>query len=130
MFFTGENYQKSGVSDMNDTWWGQVISCCGGELLVNNSWSGSRVTKLPNRDSLFPSGCSDERTNGLHIGSLKPDVIIVYLGTNDWVRGVEVSVSPTFCGWVFSFAGKIKITSPQQVVNEYKSALGKALDES
>ena len=89
MFFTGESYQKSGVSDMNDTWWRQVISCCGGELLVDNSWSCSRVTKLPNRDSLFPSGCSDERTNGLHIGSVKPDVIIVYLGTNDWVRGVE-----------------------------------------
>ena len=67
---------------------GQVISC-GVELLVNNSWSCSRVPKLPNRDSLFPSGCSDERTNGLHIGSVKPDVIIVYLGTNDWVRGVE-----------------------------------------
>ena len=42
---------------------------------------------------------------------------------------VNVSVSPTFFGWVFSFAGKIKITSPQRVVNEYKSALGKALDE-
>lgn len=91
LFFTGEICQKSGVSDMNDTWWGQVISFCGGELLVNNSWSGSRVTKLPNRDSLFPSGCSDERTNGLHIGNIKPDVIIVYLGTNDWARGVEAA---------------------------------------
>lgn len=91
LFFTGETCQKSGVSDMNDTWWGQVISCCGGELLVNNSWSGSCVTKLPNRDSLFPSGCSNERTNGLHIGSVKPDVIIVYLGTNDWARGAEAT---------------------------------------
>lgn len=91
LFFTGETCQKAGVSDMNDTWWGQVISYCGGELLVNNSWSGSRVTKLPNRDSLFPSGCSDERTNGLHIGSVKPDVIIVYLGTNDWARGAEAA---------------------------------------
>lgn len=25
LFFTGEICQKSGVSDMNDTWWGQVI---------------------------------------------------------------------------------------------------------
>lgn len=46
-----------------------------------------------------------------------------------FVAEVRVSVSPTFFGWVFGFAGKIKITSPQQVVNEYKSALGKALDE-
>ena len=49
---------------------------------------------------------------------------------DDFVAEVKVSVSPTFFGWVFGFAGKIKITSPQQVVNEYKSALGKALDES
>ena len=46
-----------------------------------------------------------------------------------FVAEVKVSVSPTFFGWVFGFAGKIKSTSPQQVVNEYKSALGKALDE-
>lgn len=46
-----------------------------------------------------------------------------------FVAEVKVSVSPTFFGWVFGFAGKIKITSPQQVVNEYKSALSKALDE-
>lgn len=91
LFFTGEVCQKTGVSEMDDTWWGQVINYCGGELLVNNSWSGSRVTQLPNRDCLFPSGCSDERTNGLHIGSVKPDVIIVYLGTNDWARGVEAA---------------------------------------
>ena len=89
LFFTGDVRQKAGVSDMDDTWWGQVINYCGGELLINNSWSGSRVTKLPNRETLFPSGCSDERTNGLHIGIVKPDVIIVYLGTNDWAKGVE-----------------------------------------
>lgn len=29
---------------MNDTWWGKVIEFFGGELLVNNSWSGSCVT--------------------------------------------------------------------------------------
>ena len=58
-------------------------------MLVNNSWSGSRVTKLPGKDSLFPAGCSDERTGGLHIGTVLPDVIIVYIGTNDWFYGVQ-----------------------------------------
>lgn len=28
----------------------------------------------------------------------------------------RVSSSPTFYGWVFSFAGKVKITSPDEVV--------------
>ena len=74
---------------MQDTWWGKVIDFFGGELLVNNSWSGSRVTRLPNNDSLFPSGCSDERTDSLHINSVKPAVIIIYLGTNDWAFGAD-----------------------------------------
>lgn len=84
VFYSGDNCEKSGVREMADTWWEQVISFFGGELLVNNSWSGSRVTKLPGRNGLFPSACSDERTSSLHIDSVTPDVIIVYLGTNDW----------------------------------------------
>lgn len=88
-FYSDENCSKTGVCDMADTWWGKAIDFFGGELLVNNSWSGSRVTQLPNSDILFPSGCSDERTNGLHINTVSPDVVIVYLGTNDWARGAE-----------------------------------------
>lgn len=89
LFYTGETCEKSNVNDMKDTWWGKVIEFFGGELLVNNSWSGSRVTKLPTLDNLFPSGCSDERTSSLHINNVKPDVIIVYLGTNDWAFGAK-----------------------------------------
>lgn len=86
--FSGdEKSYKANVHEMKDTWWGKVIDFFGGELLVNNSWSGSRVTKLPQNDNLFPSGCSDERTGGLHINNVMPDVIIVYLGINDWAFG-------------------------------------------
>lgn len=42
---------------------------------------------------------------------------------------VNVSVSPTFFGWVFGFAGKIKIISPQSVADEYKKALKKAISD-
>lgn len=48
------------------------------------------MTKLPGSVGLFPSGCSDERTSALHIGHIRPDVIIVYLGTNDWASGVKL----------------------------------------
>lgn len=89
LFFKGEVCEKSGVKNMSDTWWGQVIELFGAELLVNNSWSGSRVSKLPDTQSLFPSGCSDERTGNLHMHDVKPDVIIVYMGTNDWGYGVS-----------------------------------------
>lgn len=89
-FYRGENCTKSGVHEMQDTWWDKVISFFGGELLVNDAWSGSRVTKLPNRADLFPAGCCDERTSSLHINAVLPDVIIVYLGTNDWAVGAKI----------------------------------------
>lgn len=94
VFYQNDNCIKAGVAEAQDTWWGKVISFFGGELLVNNSWSGSCVTKLKNKERLFPSGCSDERTGALHINNVKPDVIIVYLGTNDWANG-----SPTWEYW-------------------------------
>ena len=33
---------------------------------------------------------------------------------------VYVSASPTFYGWVFSFAGRMEITDPESVIGEYK----------
>jgi len=89
VFYTGENCNQSGVYEMKDTWWGKVIDFFGGELLVNNSWSGSRVAKIPDSSQLFPSGCSDERTAKLHINNVFPDVIIIYLGINDWCFGIN-----------------------------------------
>ncbi len=73
-----------------DTWWGKVINALGGKLLKNNSISGSTVVwsscyALPNY------GCSDERVQSLKNGDILPDVIIVYMGTNDWGGGVEVN---------------------------------------
>lgn len=88
VFYTGDNCKKTYVKEYKDTWWGKVINFFGGDLLINNSWSGSRVTKLPNHTETFPSGCSDQRTSNLHIDVIKPDVILVYLGTNDWASGV------------------------------------------
>lgn len=89
VFYTGDNCVKSGVVEATDTWWDKVIGFFGGELLANNSWSGSRVTKLRDKERLFPSGCSDERTAALHINDVNPDVILVYLGTNDWAFGAK-----------------------------------------
>ena len=88
VFFDESNGEKANIHDMNDTWWGKVIDFFGGELLVNNSWSGSRATV--SSTTLFPSGCSDERTSYLHINGVKPDVIIIYLGFNDWANGVVI----------------------------------------
>ena len=74
LFYAAANCDETGVYEAKDTWWGKVIDVFGGELLVNDSWSGSRVTKLPNKMRIFPSACSDERTGNLHISQNNPDV--------------------------------------------------------
>ena len=40
-----------------------------GELLVNNSYSGSQVAKVSGRETLFPSACSAEGGIGITQGS-------------------------------------------------------------
>lgn len=39
------------------------------------------------------------------------------------VATVTVQISPTFWGWIFQFAGRMKIISPEQVIEEYKKHL-------
>lgn len=89
VFYTKEKCLAAGIAGPDDTWWGRVIKHFGGRLLVNNSYSGSWVAKMPHTEKLFYSGCSDERTSGLHKDSEKPDVVVVYLGTNDWYFGAS-----------------------------------------
>ena len=44
-----------------------------------------------------------------------------------FIAVVEVSVSPTFYSWVFTFGGKIKIAEPTEIKEEYKKMLKEAL---
>ena len=98
VYYYGQRLKKTGVTGMGDTWWGRVIDFFGGKLLKNNSWSGSRVAKAPNSDAVFPSACSDERTGALHVGEILPDVIIIYLGANDWENGAIPGPRSMCCG--------------------------------
>ena len=40
---------------------------------------------------------------------------------NKFIAKVKISVSPTFFGWLFGFAGKIKLISPAKVVDKYRT---------
>ncbi len=97
VFYNTEKQEASGVLQAADTWWKRVIDFFGGKLLVNNSWSGSAVAMLPEQETLFPSACSDERTSALHLGDRKPDVILIYLGTNDWGFGISTEKVADAC---------------------------------
>lgn len=47
-----------------------------------------------------------------------------------FVATVEVSCSPTFFAWIFTYAGKLKLLSPRHIVAAYKEHLTKALDNT
>ena len=69
------------VKTVEKTWWGQLINNTNMILGINNSWSGS--TAIGTNES---AGCSDARLNTL-IENGDPDIIILYLGTNDVCAG-------------------------------------------
>lgn len=48
---------------------------------------------------------------------------------NQFTTNVDVQVSPTFLGWVFQFTGKMKISAPEWVCDEYTEMLKKAIGE-
>lgn len=85
-YYNVERKLLSGVLCPADTWWGQVIEHFGGELLVNNSFAGSTVTWRPTYE-IESYACSDERTASLHRDGTEPDVIMIFMGINDWGYG-------------------------------------------
>ena len=88
VFYEYFEMRETGVYDFSDTWWGRVINSLGGRLLVNHSVSGSTVAKLDIYD--LPSyGCSEERANALKNEKSAPDVIMIYMGINDWGFGIK-----------------------------------------
>ena len=86
-------YPNSTVKSVSDTWWKQVIDVLGGEVLKINASGGSRILS----DEHFNgAGIRDgnhaayrDRCVNLHVGNDTPDVILVFMGTNDFSYHVE-----------------------------------------
>lgn len=55
------------------------------------------------------------------------DVETLSYDDNSFTVIAEVSVSPTFYSWIFTFSGKIKIIEPKEIKDEYKKLLEKAM---
>ncbi|MBQ9777391.1 MAG: hypothetical protein IJW22_00555, partial [Clostridia bacterium] len=89
VFYQGMKKFESDVFASEDTWWGQVIDALGGVLWANDSFSGSTVSRK--RGCTYPSfSCSDERTAALGRADTPPDVIMIFMGINDWGSGIRV----------------------------------------
>lgn len=76
-------YPEGTVQDVSDTWWYKLMTALGMTLNVNNSWSGTRVTTTNGETS---AGCMS-RTEAL---GTNPDVIIVWMGINDFNNEVSL----------------------------------------
>lgn len=88
---TGEGYaayysgSNGGVKSVNETWWKRLIDETGMILCVNNSVSGSCCCSGIRTDRVEAS--NPTRTGGLaDSDGNKPDIIIVYMGMNDYVN--------------------------------------------
>ena len=99
VFYDAEMQKRNGLNSVYDTWWAKVNQELRAYLCVNNSYSGSRVS---GRD--FPAGCCPERIMHLHTPKYMPNLILIYLGFNDFGYGVPISCAPQ------SNDGKINIT--------------------
>ena len=57
------------------------------------------------------------------------DIKVEPFDDNSFKIKTVVSVSPTFYGWVFGFAGQVKILSPKEIKAEYTQMLNNSLNE-
>lgn len=79
-------YPKYEIDNQNETWWKQTADLTGMNVLVNNSWSGSRV--LNNNGAAYIDRCVQLHDNTGENSGTNPDVIAVYIGINDFNAGL------------------------------------------
>ena len=80
-------YYYGRVFPIEKTYWHRVMSALGLVLCVNNSWSGGNLSGIDDEDSGVNRVYDLSNNNGED-----PDIIIVFMGTNDLGRGVDVDV--------------------------------------
>lgn len=91
VFYDKEMQSRNGLTNVYDTWWAKVNQALHAYLCVNNSFSGSRVT-----GEIFPAAISPERLNNLRTSKYDPDIILIYIGFNDFGHGIKTSQNSLF----------------------------------
>lgn len=80
-------YPAGNVQDVNNTWWKKLINETGMILVKNCAWSDSECEGDSEATTTAQAGCSDRRISDLKNGDTIPDIIIAYIGVNDWGHG-------------------------------------------
>ncbi|MCL5457627.1 SGNH/GDSL hydrolase family protein [Loigolactobacillus coryniformis] len=78
-------YPNTFINNVDQTWWKYVINKNSLSLLLNNSWSGSRVTNTRTEEQ-----AGYYRALHMSKDSISPDILIIYLGINDFNNNVKL----------------------------------------
>lgn len=76
-------YPSGDVISVDKLWW-KIVASNLDMTTVNRSWSGSRVCGDGTSTSSAQAGCSTKRVNDLTENDVAPDVIIIWMGINDF----------------------------------------------
>ena len=63
----------------------------------------------------------DHKLIGVVYDKFGEDTKMIRLNSETCVATVKVQVSPTFWGWIFQFGKQMQITSPNEMIEEYKN---------
>ena len=103
-------YPTADFGDVNQTWWMQVINKLGMKLLKNNSYSGTCVSSGTGSYSTV----EDNRLKELLFGTEAPDIIIIFMGSNDC--GSAYVKDETFKSSYKIMLDKIKVLCPNSEI--------------
>ena len=82
-------YTTAHLSSWKETYWGRMIEKYGMRLCVNNSASGGWVIKDVDEHRIAGvKRCTELHVNTGREAGTEPDIIVVYLGTNDLIKEV------------------------------------------
>ena len=82
-----DNWAKTDVHSVSNTWWHQLTRLIDARILVNNSWSGTTIGNYGYNGEDVSGRSFLSRSNKLHTETEQPDVIVVLGGTNDGWAG-------------------------------------------
>lgn len=89
-------YPSCGVSDVKETWWHILLTRLGAKLCVNNSWAGRQVSESVDVERSTANAVSKlhrvkgetyinlDGTTETATKDINPDIILIFLGINDF----------------------------------------------
>lgn len=128
VYYSGSN---SYIASAEETWWMQTIDTLGMSLCVNNSWSGSCATDRGSGNSVAYK--LNKRCVQLHndTGStaVNPDIIAIYLGTNDMKNITSAARITRSGGGSYSMGATMNTDGTAKFTFNFSTVIGKVSTE-